>query len=412
MARWRSPGTSGRLSPKLGTMPRNVCTACIGDGDLKRWIRQQNGQRGCDFCQRSDAVTADFEAFAAHVESHVRRWFSLAIDNLPYDSREGGYQGSQLWNTYEVLESLHLDFPRDRHDRLRSALVRALPEETWCDYDWLTLDVDQALRTSWDQFCETIKHKRRFFFHGTGRDDRDSYTPASLLSTIAGLSARMGLIQEIPMGKTLYRARTDIKRSADANGAAFGPPPVRYATQSNRMNPPGIPMLYLASSAATALKETRVESARIGRWRAVRPLRILDLRKLPDVPGCFSEGNRSDRLATIFLHEFAADIMAPVARDDRHHVEYLPSQVVTEFMRDYDFEGGRIDGIAYGSTVHPKGWNVALFASPGHLGLAEPGWRSAVEQWLEFVGAKRVTLSQRGETKNIAPERTRGWIGK
>lgn len=258
----------------------------------------------------------------------------------------------------------------------------------------MTLDVDQALGSSWEQFCETIKHKRRFFFHSTGHDDRDSYTPASLLSAIAGMSSRLGLINQLPIGTRLWRARTDLARRARASAGDFGPPPVHLATQTNRMNPPGIPMLYLASNTTTALLETRSTASRVGRWRVIRPLRILDLRRLPGVPGLFGDGDRSDRLALKFLRSFAADIMAPVDRDDHAHIEYLPSQVITEFMRDYDFEGGRIDGIAYGSTVHKGGWNVALFASLGNLGLdlEKPGWREPVQPWLEYAGSKFVSI--------------------
>lgn len=373
-------------------MPDNVCSSCIGDADLRRWIRDQAGPRGCDFCGRFDSPTADLREFAAHVLSCLCQWWSFAVNELPYDSSEGGYIGSELWDTDDVVDMAEIDFPRDHSGRLRHALVGRLPEETWCEYDWLTLDVDQALGSSWDQFCETIKHKRRFFFHSTGQDDRDSYTPATLLSTIANISARLGLINQIPVGTRLWRARPDLARRARADAAGFGPPPVQLATQSNRMNPPGIPMLYLASSTTTAVLETRSAESRVGRWRVIRPLRVLDLRRLPEVPGFFGNMHRSNRLGLKFLHSFAADIMAPVARDDHAHIEYLPSQVVTEFMRDHDFEGGRIDGIAYGSTVHPGGWNVALFASPGHLGLAAPRWYEAVEPWLEFAGSKFAAL--------------------
>lgn len=247
--------------------------------------------------------------------------------------------------------------------------------------------------TSWEEFCETIKHKRRFFFHATGRDDRDSFKPVELLETIAGISAQLGLVREIAADTRLWRARPDLRPGARAEAAAFGPPPMQFANQSNRMNPPGIPMLYLASTARTAVLETRTEASRVGRWRAVKPLRVLDLRRLPPVPGLFAGGNRQDRLALSFLHDFAAEIMAPVARDDRAHVEYLPSQVVTEFMRDHEFEGGRVDGIAYGSTIHRAGWNVALFAEPGHLGLGQRRRREPLELWLEFAGSRWVLAS-------------------
>jgi hypothetical protein len=51
-------------------------------------------------------------------------------------------------------------------------------------------------------------------------------------------------------------------------------------------------------------------------------------------------------------------VMQPVATDQRVHVDYLPSQVVTEFVRDYEFQDETIDGISYASTVHPRDWII------------------------------------------------------
>ena len=144
-------------------------------------------------------------------------------------------------------------------------------------------------------------------------------------------------------------------------------------------------MLYLASTARTALLETRAAESRIGQWVAERPLRILDLRRLPRVPGIFSDADRTKRLALSFLHDFAGDIMIPVERDQRVHVDYLPSQVVTEYVRDYAFEDGKVDGIAYGSTVQRGSWNVALFLDPVNLGLEEPSWGHAPAPSLRFA---------------------------
>jgi len=128
----------------------------------------------------------------------------------------------------------------------------------------------------------------------------------------------------------------------------------------------------------------------------VRPLRVLDLRRLPRVPGLFSDAARDHRLALRFLHHFADDIMTPVARDQRVHVDYLPSQVVTEFLRDYAFDEGKVDGIAYGSSIHRIGWNVALFAGPVDLGLEDPEWGHAPAPCLRFERSIRVRASRSG----------------
>ena len=369
-----------------------VCSACFDDYDLRAWIRNANGLRGCDACGRKDSPTCDFSELCEHIELCLKKYWGFAVEQLPYDSAEGGYQGT-TWNVAEILfGEVGLSLPRDNEDSLLSALLGELIDETWCDHNWLILDHDVALRKSWERFCETVKHKRRFFFHADGTDDHDSFTPAALLSAIGSISQRLGLVRHLPKGRSLWRARPDIARNGRAYASDFGPPPVHLALQSNRMNPPGIPMLYLASTPRTALKETRTKEARVGQWKVLRPLRVLDLRNLPKIPGYFSEVDREDRLALRFLHQFSQDVMTPVARDQRVHVDYLPSQVVTEFFRDYQLEKGRLDGIAYGSTAHPTGWNVALFANPMELGLEKPEWGKPTKPWLQFMRSVRARI--------------------
>ncbi len=366
-----------------------VCSSCFADEDLRAWIRKEGGPRGCSACNRFDSPTAKFYKVAKHIEECIGRYYGRAVDQLMYCSAEGGYLGAH-WDSWDMLEKIGLMLPRD-DGTLYSSIAQAMADEIWCDFDAGALDLDDALRTSWQGFCETVKHKRRFFFHATGRDDQDSLTPASLLDHIAGVSQNIGLIKEISAGTAFWRARVDLPKGKGAGASDFGPPPVEHALQSNRMNPAGIPMLYLASTIATALKETRKEAAKVGLWRATRPLRVLDLRALPPEPGMFSDAGRTTKLTLSFLHDFAADIMQPVDRDQRVHVDYLPSQVVTEFVRDYQFEGGVVDGIAYASTVDRRGWNIALFLGPTQLGLAEPEWGHRQPPSLTFERAMWAT---------------------
>jgi hypothetical protein len=39
---------------------------------------------------------------------------------------------------------------------LRGDLPDAITEEVWCEYDWLRLDYDAALKSAWDSFCQVI----------------------------------------------------------------------------------------------------------------------------------------------------------------------------------------------------------------------------------------------------------------
>lgn len=77
---------------------------------------------------------------------------------------------------------------------------------------------------------------------------------------------------------------------------------------------------------------------------------ILDLPNLPRVPTILHELPDSleydPRPRLIFLHEISREMSRPIARDDRVHVEYVPTQVVTEYLRTVTtIDGRRIDGI-------------------------------------------------------------------
>jgi hypothetical protein len=369
---------------------QHVCSSCFGDNDLRAWVRSFNGPRGCDACDGFDSPTLDLDEICDYIKSCLAKLWGLAVEQLPYESAEGGYQG-RTWDTAEVLfDEVCLDLPRDNGD-LFGAMLVALDNDLWCGWDWLSLDVDEALGMSWERFCQTVKHERRFFFHQLGGrpDDRDAYSSVELLAAIAHRSEALGLIRALPAGKRLWRARRDIPPRKHVQPTDFGPPPREGALQSNRMNPPGIPMMYASSSATTAKLEVKATHAvRAGLWTTVRDARILDLRALRPIPGIFSDATRDDILSWRFLHQFTDAITSPVARDERVHIEYLPSQVATEFLRDFTFEGGLLDGIAYDSAVHPSGWNVALFADQSALcSSAEP---ASPFKWLRFERATRI----------------------
>lgn len=368
-----------------------VCSSCFEDPDIRAWIRNIGGPRGCDFCGRYDSPTAEVDDVCSHIEKCLRKYWGFAVDQLPYETAEGGYQG-QTWYTDEVLfDEEGLALPRD-NGTLREALVAGISDELWCEWDWLTLDDDVSLRLGWEKFCENIKHRRRFFFQQLGRDvdDRDSYSPEGILRVIADSVQDLGLIREFPAGSVFWRARGDISRGMRTKASDFGPPPRQRALQSNRMNPAGIPVMYAASSAQTAKAEARAPSAVVGKWTTLRPARILDFRRLPKIPGTFSDATRQRRFVVRFLHHFCDAIMSPVDRDDRVHIDYLPSQVASEFFRDFSFDGGVLDGIAYGSTVYRRGWNIALFVEPADLGLEDRPWYDPRGPWLEFQHSIRV----------------------
>lgn len=366
-----------------------VCSGCVGDRDIKRWIAGTNGSRGCDYCGGYTSPTVPLNDLCEYLESGLGRYYGVAVDQLPWNGREGGYQG-RTWSTDELLfDRVGLDLPRDYEGRLQQAISWGLSDEIWCDYDWMRLDEDKAMQMAWNGFCDLVKHQRRFFFHHMGgdREDLDSFSSLDILGAVAHLVETSGMVRVQAPGLRLYRARPNFAKRSPTAGD-FGPPP-RNVCQSNRMNPAGVPMFYGALDPRTAVKEVREATSRVGYFITEKPLTILDLTKVPPIPGFFSDTSRNRRLHLQFIHYFIHDIMQPVARDDRIHTDYVPSQVVTEFLREHKFETGSLDGIMYGSVAAPGKRNLVLF-----LETLEPPrkiWGNTPTLPLRYLRAKLVS---------------------
>lgn len=375
---------------------KNVCYLCFGDDDLRTMIRSNGGPRGCYFCHRKDASTMPFQEVVDFILERIQTFYGKAGDQLPYESREGGYQGWHIDSYDMIRDQIGLDLPRDNDQSLFRAIVDGIGDDTWCEYDWLVLEPDESLRFSWERFCDIVKHQRRFFFHDIGKSDGrtpDARSPFEFLETVCQHAERSGLIIEIAAGQTFHRARARKPRQPITSPAALGPPPDHLATQSNRMNPPGISMFYGADKRKLAVTEIRNSMASVGTFTTNRPIRILDLANLPDVPGFFSTAYRMEQRILSFLSDFANLIIQPVDRSDRVNVDYIPTQVFTEFIRDFEFENGKIEGLRYRSATGEKGTNYVLFAGQKDVVDATPPEPFITTRpWLKLVRVKHVRL--------------------
>ena len=160
-------------------------------------------------------------------------------------------------------------------------------------------------------------------------------------------------------------------------------------------------MFYGSDEPETALREVaknpECEANRyvIGEFRTLRETRILDLTGIRGIPSIFEAVQDTleydPRPPLVFLNYFAAELSTPIAGDRSVHVEYVPPQVVTEFVRaEFRHHGKRLDGIRYRSARHAGGTSIVLFASQDNLvgpkgagfptAFPEPDW------WIELVG--------------------------
>ena len=133
------------------------------------------------------------------------------------------------------------------------------------------------------------------------------------------------------------------------------------------MSPAGIAMFYGSLDLETAELEV-VDSSDTKRkyltsavFKNKESLNLIDFTKVPTM-NIFNEKLRKDYYLITFLHDFIKDLSKPIKHDGKVHIEYVPTQILTEFFR-YIHPNHRIsiDGIIYPSSKNKKGKAVVLF---------------------------------------------------
>lgn len=348
-----------------------VCPDCVDDEYLKEIIRQSAAKTQCDYCGRRtrSRSAAPILVLMEPIGSTIAYYFNEPTQaGVPSD---GGAFAFGSTDTRDVLMSISLDC----HDELFEDIADSFVNDDWIESaggHWASSHPHEGLIDAWQAFVRFVKHEVRYFFHNNAPDEfaldhePGSCHPQTLLSTIGSFAQELGLLKELPTGTSLFRVRErDQKDTWELNEKELGAPPSDLAN-AGRMNPAGISYLYLAFDEETAFGEVLSgppSTAAIGTFETVQDLIVLDLSALPPLPSIFDDGQRWEREQLLFLQQFAKAISKPVRKDGREHVEYVPSQVVSEyFSRVFLSDDGQpINGLIYPSAVCPGGKNVVIF---------------------------------------------------
>ncbi|KTT96426.1 HEPN-associated N-terminal domain-containing protein [Sphingomonas sanguinis] len=346
-----------------------VCAACVTDPFLAEWIAGHAEANACSFCEAvsDQPIAAPFEDFTGVVLGGLGfDWNEPTQEGITYITREGGWQAS-LSTTADVL----YDAGFSENDDMIAALDDMIDCEAWVEREFYRGTDSQRLSWGWDSFKTFTKNHTRYFFLQAPGDGYDELTPAEVLATVSDMIrtklADEGLIKTIGRNTDLIRIRVDDQPQTTAS--AIGTPKPEHARQSNRMSPAGIPMFYGAFDLDTAHAETfdpathAGKALSVGTFRSLRDLTLLDLAELPPVPSVFDLDRQPLIHSLRFLHAFAADISQPIARDGREHIEYVPTQIVTEYFRRLfrSADGRSLDGIIYRSAKHAGANAFVLF---------------------------------------------------
>ncbi|MFZ2537333.1 MAG: RES family NAD+ phosphorylase, partial [Oscillospiraceae bacterium] len=169
--------------------------------------------------------------------------------------------------------------------------------------------------------------------------------------------SKCNLYTTLKAGTEILRLRLHPEKEGFLNAIELGAPPPQFAKYANRMSAAGIPAFYGAFDKQTAIKETAAENniksfATIGKFRTFHDLVLVDFTKLPPTPSIFESNSSFIRHGLRFLRSFLSDFTSPIEKDGREHIEYVPTQIVAEYLRFIHQKDGNIniDGILYRSA--------------------------------------------------------------
>ena len=364
-----------------------VCAECFTDYALEEFVKQNASETKCSYCGRSahQSIAADLEEVIKFILTGIRTEYGNPDnEGLSYESAEGGYQGEVL-NSYDLLYDDYIE-PFTESEDLRRDIHTAISSNLWCQKDFYRLRPEESLLWGWRQFSEQVKHHTRYVFLRlqVSEDqvdmDPDYIAPSEMLGRLHGVIkslASLGLVRTLPKGEKIWRVRVHKPEETCDNVASCGAPSLDNAKTSNRMSPAGIPMFYGALDKDTPFREshekpsedTRV--ATLSKWEVVGDLRFLDLTNLPSIPSIFDPDRINDRINIKFVRSFVREVIKPIEKDGREHIEYVPTQVFTEYIRHLyrDYQGNLLDGIIYPSSQLGVGSCCVLFL--GQEGCAE-----------------------------------------
>lgn len=359
---------------------KHICTCHFADKYLNEMILLHGKQGACSYCGKQGAV-CDMETLCEQIVWKIGLYYK-PLDNADlyladgfYDDEQEVVQGFRRIGDYvapdeltyydsvdELMDGLGLTTD---DDDLNDDIKSCFKTEQWISSDIYDEDRSIKYANQWDRFVDSVTHHGRFTFLSTpefrniiqenkGKSD-------DILSVLSDLIIEQRLVKTLSKGTLLYRARKVDDVKAKYVFEDITSPPAILAFP-NRMSPAGISMFYASFEKETAKNEcVGGDSAGliVGTFETARDLRVIDLTDIPEQSFWVNnwQGNQ-------FLHHFNDNITKRVDPEDANHLQYIPTQVFTEFLRYMfrDGKGQQVDGLIYGSSKTCEK-NIVLFCN-------------------------------------------------
>lgn len=133
--------------------------------------------------------------------------------------------------------------------------------------------------------------------------------------------------------------------------------PLSNRAKEGRVNPKGIPYLYLSDDINTAIAETRPwigQYVSVGIFKANRDLKLVHFTEKRKRHTIYLQSPPREEIDRIVWESVNQAFSEPVQPDDEVS-DYVPTQIIAEYIKSMNY-----DGIIYRSKL-AKGLNIALF---------------------------------------------------
>jgi hypothetical protein len=341
-----------------------ICEDCINEPGLRAFVISNYSVYECSFCKKASTipVACTFDDFVTRILEGINlEYGDPASEGLPYESREGGWQGNTI-DIYELLSELDVG---DSADGLFDLVAQSIDQDLWCERDPYSLRPHQTMSYGWEAFCQFIINRSRYlFFLATNADydphQHDEMNPVDILDKLGEVVKQLNLIEKLAIDTPIHRVRIVKPEVMLTNAAELGAPPNDFCVLSNRMSPAGISMFYGAFDVQTAIDETFSQQddkrhAISGQFYPTRELLVLNLAGFIELPSIFEVEKSEARRVAPFLIRFIEDFTKPIERNQRANIDYVPTQVVTEYFRHiFEVNGEKLDAIKYPSSKNGK----------------------------------------------------------
>ncbi|WP_409423774.1 MULTISPECIES: HEPN-associated N-terminal domain-containing protein [unclassified Pseudoalteromonas] len=360
-------------SPQLSGLDKFICADCVVDEALMSLVKDNLSAKTCSYCdetsEEGELISAPYNVVMERVYDTIFQYYADAQDvDMPWVEKEWLMDDT---NIYEVIGEFDPGWSGDFCEDIADSCDPNLYLVEHVNNDWSIESPSYALSYGWSAFKEQVLFKTRYLFLSEPEDEfsagRPDYIPiSSMLDALGKLCNSENLVKTIPAGTEFYRVRVSNREAPFTKFSDVGVPPKGIAS-AGRMNPAGISYFYVAYDQVTAEKEVidTAEKWTIAKFQTLKEIIVIDFVDLPAMPSIFSESNYETRQHLSFLKPLVNELTLPVSKDGREHVEYVPTQIISEYFR-FRFktsDENNVLGLRYPSVKSESGINIAIFDS-------------------------------------------------